>query len=1038
MLTIKVKLAESGAVATIDKNFPLYQGQYQNVLLNAYVPLSLLAPNFKVYAPQQAGVVSPYVAGSTVKVASRSLSRSGNVRLSKNYYLRFVKTLVDNGTEYALFERKLPKEFTTYHGIGGSATQMILNVENIEYGEVSTVSVKDSAFAVSGTSVAITNSAKFISAINEQEGEYTFTYYRIDGVGSWYLNNNEATLSTFGLTVTGTQSNADTFTIKAVSTETKITRLSTSQTVALDVLPSASLLDNDETIQPTQAEEIESEITAIKSVLPTKQNIHDNDLTTSDKTIVGAINELDGELEGVTTIVEDHDQRIDTLETEVAENTSDIADLKTIVGSGENYIGTWNYASATPPTANQVSTWVQQQVGRPPKGSDVVIVSLIIEGATDKSYKYYFNGTTWLSYEIPPIESAKNGTKGLVQGSYGVSNYNVLVDIDNGEIKHIYVKDVAQTNQYISLETIIGSIKTKNATQDDAINGIINGTTVVGKSLRAVSDELGNDIVATYMTKQNGATKEYVKDYALPKEFNNTFYLTANGYQEAQPTDGFSATVSTSGIGDFKLVDHATYTVGDLQFQLSSKNAFKANFFVKASTSVASTRFRLEIFYKHGNEAEVQIGSALSSIGTVTTSYKNAEFESVFSLLGQNVLEVTTGDQIFFDLYAVRQTSPTASFTVVSNVVNASKFYLSTNISTIVTATVLQTTGTSTSDTMSQNAITRFGTKSLVTENLITNVTYDTTDGMRIYASATETNGLGNKTYSKQTTIPIIAGDNVTIDADEENEHIVINASGGNYYIDWSKFEDPDKLSDEIANAALTKKDDTTRVTVVFYGEIPTALAQYMSDVVFLSDMNYVNTSRYAGYDGGSHGGFVLGGLENVRFENFTFSYGQAGDNPTLIVDNCENIEFINCAIYNKIIYPLYITGSSHIYFENCQIKGSSMPITGHNASTEISGASSGWVMFENCVFDNVRGYAIQTDVQNTDYTITCNSCLIDSTTNPPVELTNIKNTGTAKVLVSTVNIPSPTTATQGQFLVADGQGGASWTTVPSAETQNV
>ena len=46
MLTIKLFLAESGSVATIDKDFPLYQGQFQNILLNVFVPLSTLAPDF--------------------------------------------------------------------------------------------------------------------------------------------------------------------------------------------------------------------------------------------------------------------------------------------------------------------------------------------------------------------------------------------------------------------------------------------------------------------------------------------------------------------------------------------------------------------------------------------------------------------------------------------------------------------------------------------------------------------------------------------------------------------------------------------------------------------------------------------------------------------------------------------------------------------------------------------------------------------------------------------------------------------------------
>ena len=48
MNTIKIKLSTSGRIAALDKNFPLYQGQFQNVLLNIIVPTEILAPNFDI------------------------------------------------------------------------------------------------------------------------------------------------------------------------------------------------------------------------------------------------------------------------------------------------------------------------------------------------------------------------------------------------------------------------------------------------------------------------------------------------------------------------------------------------------------------------------------------------------------------------------------------------------------------------------------------------------------------------------------------------------------------------------------------------------------------------------------------------------------------------------------------------------------------------------------------------------------------------------------------------------------------------------
>ena len=61
MNTIKIYLAESGRIADLHKDFPLYQGQFQDKLLNVYVPTSILAPSFEIqhYIGQISGAVAP-------------------------------------------------------------------------------------------------------------------------------------------------------------------------------------------------------------------------------------------------------------------------------------------------------------------------------------------------------------------------------------------------------------------------------------------------------------------------------------------------------------------------------------------------------------------------------------------------------------------------------------------------------------------------------------------------------------------------------------------------------------------------------------------------------------------------------------------------------------------------------------------------------------------------------------------------------------------------------------------------------------------
>ena len=227
MNTIKIFLAESGRIADLKKDFPLYQGQYQNKLLNVFVPTSILAPNFSV---QESGnTIADYVSSTAVKIGMRTIERNGKINTSKTYYMRYLKTLTYQNVEYALYERKLPREFTFYAGQGENAPVLIANVVNV---------------------------------------------------------NNETTPAT-------------------------IIEITPSQTCSLDVMPSG-YLDTDEPIEATALEEINSRLNAIDKDLAKKQNIQDDTLETTAKTIVGAINENKGKIDTNTQDIETNRQNIAT------------------------------------------------------------------------------------------------------------------------------------------------------------------------------------------------------------------------------------------------------------------------------------------------------------------------------------------------------------------------------------------------------------------------------------------------------------------------------------------------------------------------------------------------------------------------------------------------------------------------------------------------------------------------------------------------------------------------------------------------------
>lgn len=589
MLTIKVFLTSGGRIADLKKDFPLYQGQFQNKLLNVYVPTAILAPDFVVQTTAGAAV-SPYVAGTAVRIGMEATLSSGKKAISKTYYMRYLKTITVSGVEYALFERKLPKEFTTYSGQGANAPIMLINVVNVD------------------------------------------------------TSTDPAT----------------------------VTQVVTSQQCALDVMPSSDL-DSDAAIEATDSEELNAEITAINTALDGKQDKVDPTIfayTTGDRTVVGGLNNLDSR---VKTLV----NRVGNDEDDLAYAIERVADLESIVGAGEYYVGTLTGSSLSSST---LDAFVQQKEKRAPRGNDVVIVIFQRDGYADQTFKCIYNGTSWIKYQIPFTALSGNGIAGLVNGTYGVGkSYATLVDIVGGEIKNIYVLDKS-TNEYRSVKEWLDQTK-------EDITSIINGNTVVGVALKATQDALGNNIVDTYLTKEVGATKDYVKDYALPKEFNDVLYMTANGYSKIVPTSSLPIAQTAVNLGDNELIS-ITYTLNDVKFSLAEKNSATNKIYV-ACTEGRRYTFRLTTYAKKAGQEEVLLGVTLSDeVGFQKGTVQSVSFDTVFSELGITVLNLVSGDTIRQVVEVVSSQVETTAPDIVlySNTTSPSTFYLYTGTQTVTVA----------------------------------------------------------------------------------------------------------------------------------------------------------------------------------------------------------------------------------------------------------------------------------------------------------------------------------------------------------------
>ena len=172
-------------------------------------------------------------------------------------------------------------------------------------------------------------------------------------------------------------------------------------------------------------------------------------------TNTGNITQLRTDVDGLTTRVDTAEKDIGKLTTKDGELTKRVNNLEQSAYGGETPIGTYP-SSATLPTSEQLTAFVQQEVSRAPKLGDVVLFTQIVTGGTDKSYKFMYTATGWSNYVIPTVESATNTDKGILQGTLGDTTGNVQVSIVDGKVADILVKD---GSTYKSIKVLLDTLR---------------------------------------------------------------------------------------------------------------------------------------------------------------------------------------------------------------------------------------------------------------------------------------------------------------------------------------------------------------------------------------------------------------------------------------------------------------------------------------------------------------------------------------------------------------------------------------------------
>jgi hypothetical protein len=189
------------------------------------------------------------------------------------------------------------------------------------------------------------------------------------------------------------------------------------------------------------------------------------------------------------------------------------------------------------------------------------------------------------------------------------------------------------------------------------------------------------------------------------------------------------------------------------------------------------------------------------------------------------------------------------------------------------------------------------------------------------------------------------------------------------------------------------------RANIVFYNSSTRQQDQFLfpkATDLFISNCNYsfIDTNYYA-----SVNQIYLSGVKNCDF--YGVNAKAVADSAVLVLENCENIQFINCYFGNEQSHAMEIKNSTAIYFENTEIEGGNFRnytfVKVVNTNTSYNN-----ITFDSCLFkqpSTVFPTAIDaTGTTNTKAVVLLSTCLfVDGV---PVYGENIKK-GAAQVVLS-------------------------------------
>lgn len=253
----------------------------------------------------------------------------------------------------------------------------------------------------------------------------------------------------------------------------------------------------------------------------------------------------------------------------------------------------------------------------------------------------------------------------IATSSYSKAANSYVIRNEDGYVEAVCPSydddDVVGANEYALIN--YDYFKTKQARYTKSL------TTGDIVPLKAVADQNGKVIDQTYMTIKDGATKAYVKEYALPKTYSDIWYLTKNGFSPDMPPEDEQGVMYTTTGED---VIEITTELGEYTYDFNPANKYTNVF--KVETSVTETvSLRLETYVViQGVERILSIGT-FQDIILGSSVVNRIEVGGNFTEMLDVEIEVPEGSQLRQKLTFLGNTG---TLDIVNTSVNKSTFQL--------------------------------------------------------------------------------------------------------------------------------------------------------------------------------------------------------------------------------------------------------------------------------------------------------------------------------------------------------------------------